>query len=152
MARAAGAGASTVTAHAAIYGRLGQDPKSIDTRSGKPMCVCSMAVELSARDGEPATVWFAVIAFGRMAEDLARHEKGDAISVSGRLQQNTFTKSDGTLVTELQVVADSIVSARTVRPRGGRRAKDGMPAGVDEPARSPANGDGGEPFNDPIPW
>lgn len=37
----------------AAYGRLGQDPRAIDTRTGKSMTVASIAVDMSnARDGE----------------------------------------------------------------------------------------------------
>jgi single-strand DNA-binding protein len=133
------------------YGRLGQDPRSIQTKSGKPMCVSSVAVEITAREGQ-ATQWLGLVAFGGVADNLARHAKGDPIGVSGRVQQNSYTKSDGTTVTELQIIADTIVSARTVRPGGKRQPSDGpTPTENREPAGA-APADNGAPFNDDIPF
>jgi len=120
--------------YASCYGRIGQDPRSIQTKSGKPMCVCSIAVELATRDGQAVTQWLGIVAFGGVADDLARHAKGDPIGVSGRVQHNSYTKNDGTKVEQLQIVADSIVSARTVRPGGRRRSSQVTPAPGDAPA------------------
>ena len=134
----------------AAYGRLGQEPRNISTKSGKPMCVCSLAVELSGRDGQSATQWFGIASFGGVADNLARHAKGDAIGISGRVQQNKYTKNDGTEVTELQIVADNIVSARTVRPSNQKRATTDEPTGPSPPAdlASTARTD----FDDEIPF
>jgi single-strand DNA-binding protein len=137
-----------MTMSVAAYGRLGQEPRSIQTKSNKPMCVCSLAVEIASRDGTPATQWLGLVAFGRVAEDLARHAKGDPVGVSGRVQQNTYAKSDGSTVTELQVVADAIVSARTVRPGGKRRASS---APAEAGAGSASEHQSGD-FDDEVPY
>jgi single-stranded DNA-binding protein len=99
---------------AAIYGRLGGDPKRLETNSGKLMVVGSMAVTLPMRD-EEHTTWMGLVAFGKAAEALNRQEKGDLVSVSGRCQMNIW--NDGAKQ-QMQVV-DSIVSAGSIRP-GGR--------------------------------
>jgi single-strand DNA-binding protein len=99
------------------YGRIGQDPRSISTKSGNPMAAASLAVSLGDQDAPP--LWVGIVAFGRVAEDLLRHSKGDLLSVSGRVQQNTWTDRDGKKHDQLQIVADSLVSSRTVRPSGG---------------------------------
>lgn len=104
---------------AAVYGRLGNDPKRLETSSGKLMVVGSMAVTLPMRD-EEHTTWIGLVAFGKAAETLNRQEKGDLISVSGRCQMNVW--NDGAKQ-QMQVVVDSIVSARSVRPGG--RAPEG---------------------------
>ena len=118
-----------MTAQIAVHGRLGRDPRPIETGSGKPMTAASVAVTLDAReDGEigEATLWLDVLAFGRVADDLARHAKGDTVSVAGRLQLSRFTSSTtGEARENWQCVADSVISARTVRPGGGRRKGDG---------------------------
>lgn len=50
------------------------------------------------------------------------------MSASGRVQVRRWTDTDGTGREQLQVVADALVPARTVRPGGGRkRAEDGAP-------------------------
>lgn len=108
---------------ASAYGRLGQEPKRINTQSGKPMAVSSLAVSVGeAQDDHPE--WFGVVAFGRVADDLLRHQKGDLVSVSGRVQRSTWTRGDGQTVQQLQIVADSLISARTTRPAGGKGKAD----------------------------
>lgn len=107
---------------AAVYGRVGQEPRSIDTKSGKAMAVTSIAVAIDDHDAPP--LWVGVVAFGRVAEDLLRHAKGDLVSVSGRVQRNSWTSPSGEKREQLQVVADALVSSRTVRPSGGGRRRD----------------------------
>lgn len=104
---------------ASAYGRLGQDPRSIAMQSGKEMAVVTIAVAIDEPDAP--SLWVGVVAFGRVAEDLLRHAKGDLISVSGRVQRSTWTTQAGEKREQLQIVADDIVSARTVRPSGGTR-------------------------------
>lgn len=113
---------------AAAYGRLGQAPRRISTQGGKSMAVASIAVNVGEHD-DPAE-WFGVLAFGQVADALLRHEKGDLVSVSGRVQRSSWTGSDGQKHQQLQIVADSVISARTTRPAGGKRKTD-KPAGPD---------------------
>ncbi len=100
------------------YGRLGQDPRAIETRSGKAMSVASLAVQPSDEFEEP--LWLNVVAFNRLAEKLLKHSKGECLSVCGRLQRRRWER-DGKQHEQLQVVADSLVSARTVRPSNARK-------------------------------
>ena len=114
----------------AVYGRLGSDPREHETRKGGAMATASLAATLDCRvQGEPepedGTLWLNVVAFGRVAEDLCRCSKGDPVSVSGRLQLSRYVTRDGEERESLACIADSVVSARTVRPRGGRRKGDG---------------------------
>ncbi|MDE2303546.1 MAG: single-stranded DNA-binding protein [Sphingomonadales bacterium] len=113
-----------MSAQIAAYGRLGSDPEKRTSQAGKEWARASIAVQLcEARDGEddaPAT-WLSIVAFGRVAETLARHRKGDLVSVAGRLQLNRWTDREGQTREQLQVIADAIVSAKAVRPGGGRR-------------------------------
>ena len=84
-----------MTAQIAAYGRLVADPRPHETCSGKPMTTVRVAVTVECREGGgetgEGTLWLSVIAFGRVAEDLARHAKGEPVSVSGRLQLSTFS-------------------------------------------------------------
>ncbi len=108
-----------MTMQAAVYGRIGQDPRSISTKSGKAMAVTSIAVAIGDQDDPP--LWVGIVAFGTVADDLLRQGKGDLISASGRVQRNSWTTSSGEKREQLQIVADSVVSSRTVRPNGGKR-------------------------------
>jgi len=145
-----------MTAHVAIYGRLGHDPRSIDTRSGTAMVVGSLAVDVGggSEEGDAAPEWFGVVAFGGQAEKLLKHGKGECLSASGRLQRRTYTDRNGEQRVQLQVVADAIVSARTVRPGGGKRKQhdeqQSAPEGAQQPQgeRAPT----GEDFDDEIPF
>lgn len=110
--------------HTACYGRLGNDPKSISTKTGKSMAVGTVAVELQDRQNEAHTIWVGVVCFGRTAEALLKHGRGDLVSICGRTQYNAYTNGKGEAVEQLQVIADSVVSARTVRPGGKRRSSN----------------------------
>ena len=129
-----------MSAQAAIYGRLGRDPETRETANGKTMAIGAVAVDLECRergkDTERVPEWFNVLAFGRSADDLARHKKGDLVSVAGRLQLSAWTTQAGETRRQFQLVADSVVSARTVRPGGGRKAgtADADPAAQAAPA------------------
>jgi single-strand DNA-binding protein len=111
---------------AALYGRLGADPVQRTSQAGKPWATATLAVDLgSGEDHDSPPQWFGVVAFGRAAEQLCRLSKGDLLSVSGRLQVNRWRDREGAEREQLQVIADSIVSAKTVRPGGGRRRDEG---------------------------
>ncbi len=110
-----------MTAHIAAYGRLGSDPVQRQSQSGNPWATASIAVPLGQNDDGALVQWFSVVAFGRVAETLARHTKGDLLSVSGKLQLNRWTDREGNDREQLQVIADTVMSAKAVRPTGGRR-------------------------------
>ena len=82
-----------MTAQISAYGRMVADVQSRTTSNGNPMAFTRLAVTLpcqKAENGE-ATFWLAVTAFGRQAEALAKHQKGDMVSVAGNMQVNQWT-------------------------------------------------------------
>jgi single-stranded DNA-binding protein len=106
---------------AAIYGRLGGAPRDIVTKTGKTMAVASLAVDVVERgNDDPQPEWLGIVAFGANADRLLKHGKGDLISVSGRVQRSVWTK-DGERHSQLQIVVDALVSARTARPSQTRK-------------------------------
>lgn len=108
-----------MTLHAAVWGRLGRDPTEIETATGTRMATASIAVVLDARGphGETEAIeWVDVIAFAHLADELLRHRQGDTLTASGRLQVRLWVDREGRERRTLQIVADSLVSARTVRP------------------------------------
>ena len=128
------------------YGRLTGAPREIKTRTGTPMTVARLASSLPCRengeDGE-ATAFFGLVAFGDLAESLARHVKGDALGAFGRVQINRYKNRDGEAREEMQITTDGLVSARTIRPGGGRKKKKAAaaphtpdPLPFPEPART----------------
>ncbi len=131
---------------ASAYGRLGQDPRSISRASGKPMAAATIAVDVSTQRDPHATHWLPLIAFSQQAESLLKHQSSDCIAVCGRLQRNVWTDKEGVEHIELQMVVDTLNSARTVRP-GGKRAC-AKSAGVRDDYRALAQP--AEDFNDAI--
>ncbi len=131
---------------ASIYGRLGADPVERETRNGKAMVTASLAVSAGRPDADQETQWFNLVAFGRAGEDLMRHQKGDLVACMGALTKNRYTARDGQERESWSLNVESIVSARTVRPGGGRKRAETAPA-----APAGASADAGRPFNDPIP-
>ena len=128
---------------ASIHGRIGQDPKPIQTKTGNAMCTCSVAVDVSERNQE-ATLWIKVVCFGRLAELLERHAKGETLNAAGKLTLAKWTTDDGTEREAWQLIADSIVSARSTRPGGGQRRKQSS-------AQQRASAAFQAPFNDSLP-
>ncbi|EJC5083026.1 single-stranded DNA-binding protein [Escherichia coli] len=136
-----------MTAQIAAYGRLVDDPQVKQTSKGTPMTLARMAVSLpcsQAQDGQ-ATLWLSVLAFGKQADQLAGHEKGNVISVSGTMQISQWTGQNGDTRQGYQVIADSVISAKTVRPGGSRRKTTGTQGN-----QPPAGGD--DPYGDDIPF
>lgn len=136
-----------MTAQIAAYGRLVADPQLKTTSKGTQMAMASMAVPLpcSTAENGTATMWLSVMAFGRQAEALARHHKGELVSVAGNMQVSQWTGQNGETRQGWQVIADSVVSSRTVRPGGNNRQGTGQ-QGNPPPA---ANED---PYGDNIPF
>ena len=125
----------------AIHGRLGRDAKLIDTQSGKPMAVASIAVDLPDKAGDYKTEWLELLAFGRMAEQLAGHKKGEAVSAYGRGQINEYQNNTREVSRQLQVVVDGIVSASAVQSSIEKKN-----TGRDD------HGSEAEPLDDSIPF
>ena len=110
----------------ALHGRLGKASTMRTTANGKPMAFASMCVTLPDRtqgdDGGEFGWWVNLVAFGRTAEELGRHAQGDLLAVHGALQHSTWQPKDGGPPREQwQCVAQSIVSARSVRTAPRRR-------------------------------
>ena len=88
------------------------------------------AVELPCRDnGEDgeATLWVGIVAWDEFAESLALHVTGDMVSASGRLQITRYTNRDGEAKEQLDILADGLVSARTIRPSRVQKRKRATP-------------------------
>ncbi|HHJ0962361.1 TPA: single-stranded DNA-binding protein [Escherichia coli] len=136
-----------MTAQIAAYGRLVDDPQTKQTSKGTPMTLARMAVSLpcSQADDGTATMWLSVLAFGRQADALAKHQKGELVSVAGNMQVIQWTGQNGETRQGWQVIADSVISARTVRPGGKTRKTTGTQGN-----KPPAGGD--DPYGDDIPF
>ncbi len=143
-------GGDNMTAQIAAYGRIAADIQTKTTSNGNNMAFTRMAVSLPCRTAEngEAVMWLGVTAFGKQADALAKHTKGDLVSVSGQLQINQWTGQDGGTHSGYAMVADSVISARTVRP-GGNPQKS---TGKKPPAQATTPNHDEPPFPDDIPF
>ena len=114
----------------AVYGRCAADAEMRHTQSGKDMGTCRLAVDINReKEGEDNGPWWvSVIAFGRRADDLSRLRKGNAVSVSGRLQRRFWVTRDGERREAWEIVADTIIAAAVERP-GERKGNGDSGAG-----------------------
>ncbi|MGQ22079.1 single-stranded DNA-binding protein, partial [Escherichia coli] len=90
-----------------------------------------------------------VLAFGRQADALARHHKGELVSVAGNMQVSQWTGQNGETRQGWQVIADSVISARAARP-GGKKGQQGQATDALNRAKQQSGND--EPYGDNIPF
>ena len=132
-----------MTMQASIHGRLGKDPRDIKTQSGTAMTTAPVAVTIPASkaDAEPTTLWFNVVAFNKLAELLLRHQQGEMLNVAGTVQVSRWADQNGEDREQLQIIADSIISARSTRPAGNRQRNTQQRQDAAQRAQAPADFD-----------
>lgn len=116
-----------MTAQIAVHGRLVADVQVKTTSNDNQMAITRLAVSVPCRTAESgeSTLWLEMLAFGKQSDALAKHRKGDMVSVSGVLQVNQWAAQGGDIKQRWQVIADSVISARTARP-GGKKGQQGQ--------------------------
>jgi single-strand DNA-binding protein len=63
----------------------------------------------TGKDDKKKTSWFNVVCFGKTAENAsASIQKGDTVVIVGRLEQDEFTKKDGTKGKSIKLIADEV--------------------------------------------
>lgn len=132
-----------------IRGHLGADPVTRQTNSGTQMVTASIAVNLPTREGDGAQ-WFQLLAFGRTAEALGKHGKGDALVIMGELQLNVWTTKAGQERRDFQVLTEALMTprrARVIANGTGKKTKESKSELEAETAGTPD-----EPFDDDIPF
>lgn len=117
-----------MTMHASIHGRCAFDPKERETKSGKPMTTCRIAVDVTPGNAtDEETLWLDVLAFGDQAETLARVRKGESVSAIGRVSKGKYTDRNGETRESWSMIPESILTTRSARP-GQRRKATGTKA------------------------
>ena len=96
-----------------IHGTVGQDPQLRFSASNNAVLTFSVA-DNSGKDDKKKTTWHNVIVFGKVAENVANSiTKGTSVLITGRYEQEEFTKKDGTKGKTTKLIADEIgVSCR----------------------------------------
>jgi single-strand DNA-binding protein len=121
---------------ASAYGRLGSDPAQRETRGGKTMVTTTLAVNVAKPGDDPVTEWVNLVGFGTVGELLARHAKGDLITVMGPMTKSTFTARDGEERSNWGLLVESILSARTARNERPRERRNTSPSTRSRSTRS----------------
>lgn len=77
-----------------ILGRLGRDPESRTTPSGKVCARFQVAVDDNGKDQPPT--WYNVVAWDKLAETCSKHlTKGRLVQVDGRMTSRKYTDKKG---------------------------------------------------------
>lgn len=99
--------------HITINGRVGKEPELRFTPSGMAVLELSV-VDTYGKDDNKKSTWHNVIVFGKVAENCAATvSRLDNVIVVGRLEQDEYTKKDGTKGKSVRLIADEIgVSCR----------------------------------------
>ena len=96
-----------------FMGRLCRDPEVKETADGKKFAKYTIAVDRRFAQ-EKIADFFICTAFGKQGEFVAKYlRKGTKILMSGRIQNDNYTKKDGQKVYGVQIFADEIEFAES---------------------------------------
>ena len=101
---------------AIMMGRLTRDPEvKVTSGNGTTVARFSIAVDRRfKREGQPDADFFNCTSFGKQAEFVEKYlHKGTKVVISGELQNNNYTKQDGTKVYDVAVILDSVEFAES---------------------------------------
>jgi len=136
-------------------GRLTRDPEVRYTAGEKPTAIANFSIAVDRRYADKDTAdFFQVSAFGKVAEFCEKYlKKGTKVIIDGRLQQDVWTKKDGTKADGVKIIAESIEFAQSKPKEAPAEAPAPQPA----PEPTPRQGsflnipdgmdDGDLPFN-----
>jgi single-strand DNA-binding protein len=100
--------------HITIIGNVqGSEPELKYTSGGMAILTFSV-VDNHGKDEKKKTMWHNVTVFSKLAENVANTvTKGSTVIISGRYEQDEFTKKDGTKGKSIKLIADEVgVSCR----------------------------------------
>lgn len=97
-----------------INGRVGQEPELRFSNGGGTPILKFSVVDTYGRDDKKKSTWHNIVVFGKLAENVANTiSKGVTVIIAGRLEQDEYTKKDGTKGKSINVIADEVgVSCR----------------------------------------
>ncbi len=95
-----------------LIGRLTKDPEIRVTTGEKQTAIGRLSLAVNRRfkkEGQPDADFFNCTCFGKAAEFAEKYlRKGNRIAVTGSIQNDNYTKQDGTQVYSVQIVADEV--------------------------------------------
>ncbi len=91
-----------------IHGTVGKEPELRFSQGGNAVLNFTVA-DNYGKDDKKKTTWWDVIVFGKLAENVANTiNKGTSVIITGRLEQEEYTKKDGTKGTARKLIADEV--------------------------------------------
>ena len=91
-----------------VHGTVGKDPDLRYSASGTAVLTFAIA-DNYGKDDKKKTTWWDIIVFGKLAENVANTiSKGTSVLITGRLEQEEYTKKDGTKGTARKLIADEV--------------------------------------------
>ena len=112
-----------------FIGRLGRDPETRYTQSGKAVASFSLACS-EKRGGEESTEWVNVVAWEKLADICAQYlAKGSLVYISGRMQTRKWQDKDGGARYTTEIIAQTLrmLSSKNDAARGGGYEPPPMP-------------------------
>lgn len=94
-----------------LMGRLTKDPELRKTASGMSVVNFTLAFDNPRKeaDGSRGTSFIPVVCFDNVADNVATHlNKGKKVAAIGSIQQRSYLKEDGSKVSIIEVVANTI--------------------------------------------
>lgn len=89
--------------------RMAKDTHPVQTKTGTRMENGFGFIDIDGRQGLPASV----VAFGKLADELAKYEKGAVIRISGIFKANDYTNREGDVVSGYQIIAEGIAGIKS---------------------------------------
>lgn len=115
-----------------FIGRLGRDPETRYTQSGKAVASFSLACS-EKRGSEESTEWVNVVAWEKLAEICGQYlAKGSLVFISGRMQTRKWQDKEGGTRYTTEIVAREMKMLDNKGSGGGRGdVPDAPPMGDD---------------------
>ena len=106
---------STIRNSVSLIGNLGRDIETRELRNGNTMAKTSIAVNeyYTDKNGEKqvSTQWFNIVGFGKTAELMEKIlQKGQKVSVTGKLQYNEYETEQGGKRKNAQIVVNQFLN------------------------------------------
>ncbi len=109
-----------------FIGRLGRDPETRYTQSGKAVASFSLACS-EKRGGEESTEWVNIVAWEKLAEICGQYlTKGSLVFISGRMQTRKWQDKEGNDRYTTEIVAREM-KMLDKRSDGGQQERGAAP-------------------------